>query len=177
MCSMYHALPPKKRCRIRNVRLLPHPPGAEFGFKLPVLAVRLQRFARPAERIWSDVGKDPTNWCAIAMSADLDDFLAAPAANEFVAATGYRIDPGDTPSLNRWVPDAERGPVCVARLVHVRGALRPWRIDPHVLDSAPFEHPRKMDLPFDAARQKVSPMVMADFQFPASDEPPINICR
>src|SRR5260370_33334129 len=57
MCSMYHALPPKKRCRIRNVRLLPHPPGAEFGFKLPGLAVRLQRFARPAERIWRDVGK------------------------------------------------------------------------------------------------------------------------
>src|SRR2546426_8842595 len=63
---------------------LAHPLGAELAFELPGLAVRLQHFADPTERVGRDLGEHPADRRAVLVSPDLDDILAAPAADQLV---------------------------------------------------------------------------------------------
>ena len=54
---------------------------AELAFEFPGSAVRLQRFAEPMKAVRRDFDETPPRGGAVRPSADLDDFIADPAAN------------------------------------------------------------------------------------------------
>jgi hypothetical protein len=53
----------------------------EFPFECPGVAVDIQYFAEPMERITSDFGEGPFGWCSIRAHSDLDYVFATPASN------------------------------------------------------------------------------------------------
>jgi hypothetical protein len=78
-----------------------------------------------------------------------------------------RITPDDVPAVDPRIKDAQ------SRTIH-RGRRRTPGPDPNVLDRAAFEHPSKMAFSSPVLGAAAAE-VMQCIQFPASDQPPIQV--
>src|SRR5215469_2519766 len=135
-------------------------PRAKLAFKLPGSAVSLERFAHPMEGVRGNLSKTPTCGCAICPRANLNDVLANLAANLLLAMPSYRIDPVDTPCLNRGIPNAQCRPVHVVGLIQIRVANGTSRHDPDILDGAALQRPPEVRLALNMARRNINRLVV-----------------
>lgn len=78
-----------------------YPLCEEFTLKIPGVAIEIQYFAEPMERIASDLGKGPFGRCSIRPYSDLNYVFAAPAANLIFPMDMNRVSPDDPPCLDR----------------------------------------------------------------------------
>jgi pimeloyl-ACP methyl ester carboxylesterase len=79
---------------------LPGARSAIFGYELPGLPVRGQRFTGPAERVMRDLGETPADRRPIAMMPDLHNIFTAPFSDQLVASAADRVDPRYAPGLD-----------------------------------------------------------------------------
>src|SRR5882757_5152224 len=121
------SLTSKEVSYIRSLESL-HALAAEFAFEFPGGAVGVERFADPVERVRRDLGEAPARRRAVHACADLHDVVvlagADAAADLLFVMIRYRIDPADTPGLDRRVPDAESGAVHIVCFGEIGVALR-----------------------------------------------------
>src|SRR5258708_22848943 len=82
---------------------------AELSFELPRRAVCRERLAPPAERVVGDLAEDPADRGAVRVGADLNDVLAAPAADQVEAGAADRVLPRRPPRLDGRIPHPRRG--------------------------------------------------------------------
>src|SRR5258708_22436516 len=82
---------------------------AELSFELPRRAVCRERLAPPAERVVGDLAEDPADRGAVRVGADLNDVLAAPAADQVEAGAADRSEPPRPPPPGGRNPHPQRG--------------------------------------------------------------------
>src|SRR5262249_46138217 len=109
------SLPIQRRTELAGLSQpgLSRPCSAEFAFKDPRFAIRIQGFPKPMERIGRDFCEGPAGGRAIGTRADLNHVVATAAADLVLVMIARRIAPCDAPGLDRRIPDAKR------RAVHV----------------------------------------------------------
>jgi len=156
-----------------NARLTTHPCGAKLDLKSP-RPIRFESFAAPAIRIFSDVAEGPANRCPVRKLSRLHDVFATSPPDQFSANAVVRIEPVYPPGLDGRVVNPKGRAIPVGEFARRRPAIRPARVDEHVLHGTAFQHPGEMR--FAGAVDDIAFVIVTDeVEFPASNQSAIGI--